>query len=60
VHGTICLTPCSAVRIRIAGHLDTVTKIKQVKDISDGVKKKIVGGNAIYFMGGSLPRGPLR
>ena len=42
------------------GHLDTVTKIKQVKDISDEVKEKIVGGNAISFMGGSLPQGLLR
>jgi predicted TIM-barrel fold metal-dependent hydrolase len=42
------------------GHLDTVTKIKQVKDISDEVKEKIVGGNAISFMGGSLPPGLLR
>jgi len=42
------------------GHLDTVTKIKQVKDISDDVREKIVGGNAISFMGGSLPRGLLR
>jgi len=37
------------------GHLDTVTKIKQVKGISDEVKEKIVGGNAVAFMGGSLP-----
>ena len=35
---------------------DTVTKMKPVKDISDEVKEKIVGGNAISFMGGSLPR----
>jgi aminocarboxymuconate-semialdehyde decarboxylase len=42
------------------GHLDTVTKIEQVKGISDQVKEKIVGGNAMSFMGGSLPRGLLR
>ena len=37
------------------GHLDTVTKIKQMKGLSEQVKEKIVGGNAISFMGGSLP-----
>jgi hypothetical protein len=31
-----------------------------VKGISDEVKQKIVGGNAMAFMGGSLPRGLLR
>ena len=42
------------------GHLDTVTKIKQVKGISEEVKQKIVGGNAMTFMGGNFPRGILR
>ena len=42
------------------GHLDTVTKIKQVKGISDEVKEKILGGNTMSFMGDCLPQGLLR
>jgi aminocarboxymuconate-semialdehyde decarboxylase len=42
------------------GHLDTVTKIKEVKGISDEVKEKILGGNTMSSMGDSLLQGLLR
>jgi aminocarboxymuconate-semialdehyde decarboxylase len=41
------------------GHLDTVAKIRNMKGLSDDVKEKIVGKNALSFLGGSLPNGVL-
>jgi aminocarboxymuconate-semialdehyde decarboxylase len=38
------------------GHLDTVTKILQMKGIPEAIKQKIVGGNAASFLGDSLDR----
>jgi len=38
------------------GHLDTGAKINALSNISSEAKQKILGGNAISFMGGNLPQ----
>jgi len=41
------------------GHLDTAARVQQLTGLSPAVKQKILGGNALKFLGGKLPQAAL-